>query len=399
MRLRKFLALVFVILASASALHASDIYDAEPSFSPYYAGSVKSSVLYSALEELNYIRWLIGVPNNVTLDSEYTSKAQHGAVLLDAIDTLTHTPGKPSDMSTEFYSLGYDATSHGNVAVSKLYRGSEVWGNITLSQSTRYYMDDSDSDNLSRLGHRRWLMNPRLTKTGFGISTRRGYAVTYVIEEFGNSSQTLSQEEYARYLEWLKWPISDEFITWPTCKHPHPLEYFDSATAWSVTLNRNVFDTCSAESVSVRLTRQSDGRTWHFGGSRDGGYFTVAPNNVAYDECIIFRPEGVSSYNSGETWRVEVSGLSRKDGSAGNISYTVQFTGNVGSNGGVTQPVTDNTDNNNSNVHEIHHYYHEDKDNGLWRCNFGWGAVSILVLVLGIPRRKNALEDKYFHRR
>ena len=49
LRLRKFAAVVFVILVNASALYASDIYDAEPSFSPYYAGSVKSSELYSAL--------------------------------------------------------------------------------------------------------------------------------------------------------------------------------------------------------------------------------------------------------------------------------------------------------------------------------------------------------------
>lgn len=393
LRLRKYIALVVVFLASASALYASDIYDSEPSFSPYYAGSVKSSELYSALEELNYIRWLIGVPNNVTLNSDYTRRAQHGAVLLDAIDTLTHTPAKPSDMSDSFYSLGYDATSHGNVAVSKVYSGSQVWGNITLSQSTRYYMDDSDDTNISRLGHRRWLMNPRMTQTGFGISTRRGYAVTYVIEEFNNSSQTLSQTEYARYLEWLKWPISDEFITWPTHKHPHPLEYFAANTAWSVTLNRNVFDTCSAANITVRLIRQSDGRSWVFGTSRSGGYFNVAPNNVAYDECIIFRPEGVSSYNSGEIWRVEVSGLSRIDGRAGTLSYTVQFTGNSGNDGGSYQPEPNNYNNNTDNTNnttrqEIHHYYHEDK-NDSWRCNSGWGMTSILALALGILRRKS----------
>jgi hypothetical protein len=149
-----------------------------------------------------------------------------------------------------------------------------------------------------------------------------------------------------------------------------------------------VFDTCSLESVNVRLTRQSDGRVWNFGSSRSGGYFTVAPNNVAYDECIIFRPEGVSSYNSGEIWRVEVSGLSRKDGRAGNISYTVQFTGNSGTNGGGDQPVPDNANNNNTTRQEIHHYYHEDKREP-WDCNFGWGAVSMSVLVLGIPRWKS----------
>ncbi|MBQ7155175.1 MAG: CAP domain-containing protein [Synergistaceae bacterium] len=388
MRLRKFAAVVFVILVYASALYASDIYDAEPSFSPYYAGSVKSSELYSALEELNYIRWLIGVPNNVTLDSEYTVKAQHGAVLLDAIDTLTHTPGKPSDMCEEFYSLGYDAASHGNIAVSKIYSGSQVWGNITLSQSTRFYMDDSDDTNISRLGHRRWLMNPRMTKTGFGISTRRGYAVTYVIEEFGDGSRTLSQEEYARYLEWLKWPVSDEFITWPTRKHPHPLEYFDAGTAWSIVLNSEVFNECSAGSVNVRLTRESDGRMWNFSASGSDGYFNIAPDNIANSECIIFRPDGVDSYRNGETWRAEVYGLSRKDGRTGSISFSVQFTGSSATNEGQENPapVSDN-DNNTTTRQEIHHYYHDD-DKDFWDCNPGWGAVSMLILgILCVKKR------------
>ena len=49
---------------------ALEIYDSEPTFSPYSAGSVKRSVLLEALDELNYIRWLIGVPNNVKLNDE-----------------------------------------------------------------------------------------------------------------------------------------------------------------------------------------------------------------------------------------------------------------------------------------------------------------------------------------
>ncbi len=326
-KLRRFYAvlLISLMLLLAGSASGSDIYDAEPAFSPYYSGTVKSSVLYEALEELNYIRWLAGVPSNVVLDSEYTTRAQHGAVLLDAINTLTHTPGRPSDMSTSFYELGYDATSHGNIACAQTYRGSEMYGSITLSLSTKLYMDDSDEYNISALGHRRWLMNPRMKRTGFGISTRRGYAVTYVIEEFDNPSKQLNESEYARYLEWLKWPISDEYITWPTAKHDHPLTYFAAETAWSVTLNRNVFATATTAGVVVTLTRNRDGRTWTFSASGYDGYFNVTANNVAYDQCIIFRPNGVDSYNDGEIWSVYISGLPRQDGTTGTISYSVKL--------------------------------------------------------------------------
>ncbi len=397
MRLKKFPAVLFVILILTSSSYASDVYNSAPTFSPYYAGSVRSDVLYDALRELNYIRWLIGVPSNVTLDDEYTRKAQHGAVLLDAIDTLSHTPGRPSDMDTSFYNLGYDAASHGNLAVSKMYDGSQITGNMTISYSTKMYMNDSDNSNISRLGHRRWLMNPRMTKTGFGISTRRGYAVTYVIEEFqhSGSGNTLTQEEYARYLEWLKWPISDEFITWPTSKHPHPLTYIDSETAWSVTLNRNVFDTCNASSISVRLVRVSDGRTWNFGASSSNGYYTIAPDSVAYDECIIFRPDGVSGYNSGDTWRVYISGLTRKDGGTGSISYAVTFTGeatgfeesrpaaNTNGNGGGNNDGSGGGANTNGNGGS------NNDGSGGGGCNSGSGLpLMLLAVVIPVLRRR-----------
>ena len=432
MKLKRFcaVALLLLLYVVAGAAFALDIYDSEPTFSPYYAGSVKSTVLYDALDELNYIRWLIGVPNNVTLDSEMTRKAQHGAVLLDAIDTLTHTPGRPADMSTSFYELGYDATSHGNIAVSQMYNSYEKWGNMSLSYSTKLYMDDSDETNISALGHRRWLMNPRMKRTGFGISTRGGYAVTYVNEPFDNPSQVLSPEEYARYLEWLKWPIADEYITWPTAKHNHPLTYFAADTAWSVTLNRNVFATASTASVIVSLTRQRDGRTWVFSTSGNGGYFNVAAADVAYDQCIIFRPYGVDRYNDGEIWSVNISGLPRLDGTTGNISYSVEFTDaltgyeedeyddydNNAQDDYTPEPEdennnqSDNTDTNtqdttqeqdtqeqDSNIENQHTDQNQsnnsnDSGGGSGGCNSGFYVLAAL-LALGIPRAGKFMRD------
>ncbi len=328
MRLSKFSAILFaVFMFTFSGLaSASEIYIHSPSFSPYSAGSVKREVLDEALAELNYARWLSGVPNNVTLNEEYTRRAQMGAVLLDANDVLTHTPEKPHDMPQSFYELGYDSTTHGNIAYSKITQGSKTWGNLKLKDTTKMYMEDTDGKNVGALGHRRWIMNPRLKQVGFGISTRLGYSVTYVIEEFPIRKQKLSRAEYAKYLDWLKWPIADEFITWPSSKHPHPLSWFESKTAWSVTLNRNIFDKCRAESVSVKMIRLDDGRVWSFGTAGNDGYFVIAPDNVAYDECIIFCPDDIARYSPGEMWRVEVDGLKRKNGRPGKFSYIVSFT-------------------------------------------------------------------------
>ena len=56
MKLKRYLAVLLLLFVFAASASASDIYDSEPTFSPYYAGTVKSSVLYDALDELNHIR-------------------------------------------------------------------------------------------------------------------------------------------------------------------------------------------------------------------------------------------------------------------------------------------------------------------------------------------------------
>ena len=324
MRLKKFLTVLFLFMLS-SALYASDnVYTTAPSFSPYRAGALRREVLEAGLKELNYIRRLVGVPS-VSLNDNYTNRAQHGAVLLDALNALSHTPGRPTDMDKSFYDLAYDATSHGNLSMGQITRNGVTSGNMTLIKALRDCMNDSDSYNISRVGHRRWLMNPRMKQVGFGLSTRRGYAVTYVIEEF-SSKRKLSQKEYQEYLRWKKWPINDEYITWPSRKMSHPLTYFNAKTAWSVTLNSDVFDEINSRNLSVKLTRQSDGRTWNFSMSRSDGYFTITDNTVAYDQCIIFRPNNLGSYNNGEVWKVEINGLTRGSRGKTSINYSVRFT-------------------------------------------------------------------------
>ena len=322
MRLKKFAAVLFLFILLSSSSYASDnVYITEPTFSPYSAGTVRREVLVEALNELNYIRSLIGVPS-VVLNDDYNNRAQHGAVLLDTINTLSHTPDKPRDMSESFYKLAYDATSHGNLSMGQKFINGVMSGNMSPVKAVKDCMDDSDSSNISRVGHRRWLMNPRMKKVGFGVSTRRGYAVTYVIEEFpGSSSRVLNQQEYQQYLQWKKWPVSKEYITWPASSTP--VEYFNKSTAWSITPNSDIFEKFS--SVNVKLTRRRDGKTWNFGRNGNNGYFSIADSTVAYDQCIIFRPNNIG-YQAGDSFTVEVSGLSRKNGGSGNISYNVAFT-------------------------------------------------------------------------
>ena len=143
------------------------------------------------------------------------------------------------------------------------------------------------------------------------------YAVTYVIEPVDDS-------EYYNVAN--HWPITDEFITWPSRNNSNPTEYFDGNTAWSTTLNPEIFSSITNfYGINVKLTRTSDGKTWNFSYGSSDGYFNINTEGYAYDNCIIFRPNGVGSYNDGDKYHVEISGLSRKSGASGNITYDVTF--------------------------------------------------------------------------
>lgn len=149
------------LLAENPLGFAGDAFVTAPSVSaPYAAGTVSAPALITALDRLNLMRRLAGL-NAVTLDNTLTSRAQHGAVLLAANGVLTHFPEQPADMDESFYNTGLNAASSSNI-----YMGT----NATLPQAVDAFMDDSDGGNLPMLGHRRWLLNPTMGKTGFGFS-------------------------------------------------------------------------------------------------------------------------------------------------------------------------------------------------------------------------------------
>ena len=69
--------------------------------------------------------------------------------------------------------------------------------------------------------------------------------------------------------------------------------------------------------TTVKLTRLSDGAVWNFASGSSDYYI----NNDYYGQkgCIIFRPSGISSYNHGDAFEVEISG------SGIEVKYTVNF--------------------------------------------------------------------------
>lgn len=271
-------------------------YEIEPSSRfPYNAGKVKKEYLQEALDCVNFIRYLAGLPDDISLDETYINYTQHGAVLLAALNELTHQPSQPADMPNDFFETAYNGPSQSNCGM----------GHSNILHSIQSYMNDSDASNIAYVGHRRWLLYPQMQKIGFGYYKR--YTDTYVFD--------WSREE----------DIQFDYISWPTKSHM-PLEFMDNGLAWSVNLG-DAYDIPILENVRVTLTRRSDRKVWefsksnHFEGTEN--YFNVDNSGCGAGKCIIFRPD-IEGYSENDVFEVQITGIS-KNGAAEQIEYSVQM--------------------------------------------------------------------------
>lgn len=295
-----------------------NVFDAQPSCAPpYAAGTVSGAALRAAMNRLNALRRLAGVPS-ASLDAPLCSIAQHGAVLLAC--EYGHTPAKPADMDESFYQTGYDGTSNSNI-----YQG------VNLTEAVDGFMQDRGSNNLGRMGHRRWQLNPTLGKVGFGYVRNGSDHEQFVAERITDESGVGCDYDF------IAWPASGNF--------PASDTLFGPAFAWSVSVNPDKYAVPSLSDVKVSLKRESDGRTWTFQGggytaSDSGAYFSVNTENRGLTNAIIFRPDGIVRYEG--VYTVTIDGLGTAP-----LSYQVDFfdPDTYGKSGTETTDVPDNTGN------------------------------------------------------
>ncbi|MBQ1372169.1 MAG: S-layer homology domain-containing protein, partial [Oscillospiraceae bacterium] len=271
----------------------ASLYSIQPSAkAPYAAGAMRTEVLQSAVDRLNALRKIAGLPG-VKLDASLCENAQYGAVLL-AASSFSHSPPQPEDMDDTFYQLGLSATSSSNIA----------WG-YPFVGAIDGFMNDSNSSNIDRLGHRRWQLNPAMGKIGFGRCD------VYTVEKVFDRSATVLDYNF------IAWPSSGWFSQ----------RLFDSNQAWSVTLSPSHYKTPVRDQVKVTLTRLSDGKSWTFDSSQTYGstkkYFNVETSGYGVSNCIIFRPDDVDRYEG--TYIVRIDGLKNSNGQATSFQYQVRF--------------------------------------------------------------------------
>lgn len=287
-------------------MDGNHIYEALPSLTaPYKAGKLKQTYIMDGIRAVNFVRYLAGVPDDVVPDWSLEQQEQTAALVNAVNDRLSHTPSQPAGMDDALYKLGYSGTSSSN-----LYMGDP-----TLYSNVLGYMSDSDSSNIDRVGHRRWIINPAMTKTMMGF-VRTDHTSPYA-------------SLYAFDRERPKSEVSYSYVSWPAAGN-FPKEVFNPDDAWSVSLNPELYDAKRTSEIKVSLTRKSDGRAWSFNNSdtdKTGRYFNVEKSGFGIPFCVIFRPDGIQNLaeNGDDAFAVRIDGLYDRSGNATNVSFDTNF--------------------------------------------------------------------------
>lgn len=262
----------------------------------YSAGSLSDETLNNALKVLNFVRYIAGLDDNVKLNSSYTTAAQNATLIMAINGGLSHSPTQPSGLSNSLYDSGFLGASKSNLSAGR----SDLKTAIING-----WMNDSDSSNISKVGHRRHILRPTAKTTGFGLANNltdskyKAYAAQYCIDDtyFDKTSLTGG----------VMWPAQNM-----------PTEFFVKDYAWSYSSMNNSIPS----GATVTLTKNNGEQVWNLS-SKDsdisGNYLTIASESYGDKGCIIFKAKDLT-YKNGDIFKVEI-----KNGSTLFDSYEVNF--------------------------------------------------------------------------
>ena len=270
--------------------------------SPYKIGSPSDEARQQALDALNFVRYVAGLPDDVELEDDLNYKAQSGSLVLYLNQAISHTPPKPDGLPQSIYDGGYEACGESNIGLNYYNMANSVISG---------YINDSDYFNMPRLGHRRWALNPDMKKTGFGIV---GNATAMYAMDTSRSDK-----------------FTGDYICWPCYNTPYELVTDTKyGYAYSVCLGDS-YDYPDMEKVTVNVSSKKLGKSWRL--SKNSyiedvapdtdltTYFNVEKSSYGLKKCIIFN---VGKLPHDDTVTVEVRGITKK-GVESPISYTVNY--------------------------------------------------------------------------
>ncbi len=279
-------------------------YQTEPSFSPYRAGKLSQETITDGLNALNFMRYIAGIPADVTVKEEYEELAQTGSVVMARNNALSHEPAKPNDIPQEFFDKGLSGTSQSNIG--------NGYKNISAS-IINGYMDDGDSGNIDRAGHRRWILNPAMQYTGFGYCTNSvngGSGRFTALYAFDTSRENAN-------IDYVAWPA--ENMPYEVLKGP-----------WMLSLSGEKFSISDADKsrIEVTITDLKTNEVYKFNDSTNHTagqtpYFNIDTGGYGMGAALLFSPD--RKFSADDIIEVKVTGLKEKNGDPVEIKYNVNF--------------------------------------------------------------------------
>ena len=121
------------------------------------AGQIDMAAQDDALHLVNTLRFATGL-KEMTIGSEQVAYAQAATVVNQLNQSISHTPSAPAGLDQRSFEEGYHGAENSNLASN--------YG--LLDAVLAYFKDDIGSYNQLEVGHRRWMVNPSATQTGFG---------------------------------------------------------------------------------------------------------------------------------------------------------------------------------------------------------------------------------------
>lgn len=147
------------------------------------AGTIASDIMAKIFQRVHYYRLAVGLNNVITENTDQSAKAQEAALMMKSNGELDHFP--PATWSC-YTADGSEAAGKSNLA---------MWKN---AEAIDLYISEPGDAN-GPVGHRRWLLYPRLQTIGVG-NTDSSNAVWVV----GNSGSAPSDTP-----EFIAWPPAD----------------------------------------------------------------------------------------------------------------------------------------------------------------------------------------------
>jgi hypothetical protein len=182
---------------------------------PYAPGQLSEEFIQDGINSINFVRFMVGLPDDVEIKSSLSEEAQYGAVLMAAAGYHSHQPSKPDDMDQKFYDKGLANTRSSNIIATR--QGS-------LASQVYWYIHDGDRKNISDVGHRLWILNPTLKYASFG-SASKNERIRGTLPIFDMSRKNVKLPQM------ILCPNSGD---WPS-------GYMRNDMPWSVQLNRSYY--------------------------------------------------------------------------------------------------------------------------------------------------------------